>query len=322
MSVEHPAGGGGTGLSDEDCALSIAATPSIVYLPDTRPYPALLDFFATRFPRIPVETWVRRIAAGQVLTEDGQPVTLTTPYLPDRRLFYHREVAEEPVIPFAEHILFQDDRLLVACKPHFLPVTASGPYVRETLLERLKAATGNPQLSPINRIDRETAGLVLLSTDRTSRGAYQRLFMTEGLVRKTYEAIVALSPGWQQSDWLAERLVANRIEQGDPWFRMQCSTGPVNARTRLRLIEADGRRARFALFPLTGKKHQLRLHLAGLGLPIVHDRIYPKLQAKSPDDFARPLQLLSRRIEFCDPFSGAALVFTSPRRLTLSGPRE
>lgn len=303
--------------------MSLAATPSIVYLPDgARPHPALLDFLAARFPRIPVETWARRINSGMVLTEDGRPVTLETPYLPDRRLFYYREVAEEPVIPFAERILFHNDHLLVACKPHFLPVTPSGPYVRETLLERLKAATGNPHLSPINRIDRETAGLVLLSTDRDSRGAYQRLFMTEGLIRKTYEAIVEFAPGWRESDWPAEKLVENRIEQGDPWFRMKCSAGPVNARTRLRLIETDGCRARFTLSPLTGKKHQLRLHLAGLGLPIVHDRIYPELRPKSPDDFARPLQLLSRRLEFRDPFSGAEMVFESPRRLTLAARPE
>jgi len=299
--------------------MSISATPSIVYLPDTaRPYPALLDFFALRFPKIPVETWVRRIDSGKVLTEEGRPVTLATPYTPDRRLFYFREVAEEPVIPFAERILFQNDHLLVACKPHFLPVTATGPYVRETLLERLKAATGNPQLSPINRIDRETAGLVLLSTDKKSRGAYQQMFMTEGLIRKTYEAIVEFNPACGRTEWLAEKLVENRIEQGEPWFRMRSSNGPVNARTRLRLIETDGSHARFELSPLTGKKHQLRLHLSGLGFPIVGDRVYPELRPKSQDNFDCPLQLLSRRIEFRDPLSGAEMVFESRRRLTLT----
>ena len=299
--------------------MSISATPSIVYLPDTaRPYPALLDFFALRFPKIPIETWVRRINSGKVLTEEGRPVTLATPYMPDRRLFYFREVAEEPVIPFVERILFQNDHLLVACKPHFLPVTAAGPYVRETLLERLKAATGNPHLSPINRIDRETAGLVLLSTDKESRGAYQRMFMTEGLIRKTYEAIVEFDPACDRTEWLTEKLVENRIEPGEPWFRMKCLVGPVNARTRLRLIETDGCRARFTLSPLTGKKHQLRLHLSGLGFPIAYDRVYPELQPQSPDDFTRPLQLLSRRIEFRDPVSGTEMVFESPRRLTLA----
>ena len=297
--------------------MGMTATPSVVYLPDTgRPYPALLDFFAARFPKIPAETWVRRIAEGKVLTEEGMPVTLETPYTPDRRLFYFREVEEEPSVPFTEEILFQDDHLLVADKPHFLPVTATGPFVRETLLERLKTATGNPQLSPINRIDRETAGLVLVSQNRATRGAYQRLFMEAGRVRKTYEAIAAFDPACGRSEWL----VANRIEPGEPWFRMKCpAAGPVNARTRLRLMEAAGCRARFELFPLTGKKHQLRLHLAGLGFPIVNDRLYPELQPKAPDDFNRPLQLLSRRIAFRDPLRGVELAFESARDLTLAG---
>ena len=295
--------------------MGISGTPSVVYLPDTgRPYPALIDFLAGRFPKIPVETWVSRILAGKVLTEEGQPVTPETAYLPDRRLFYYREVAEEPAIPFAEQILFQNDHLLVADKPHFLPVTASGPYVRETLLERLKKSTGIPHLSPINRIDRETTGLVLLSTKKETRGAYQHMFMEEGAIRKTYEAIAKFDPACNRTEWLVE----NRIEKGEPWFRMNSSNGPVNARTRLRLIETDGSRARFELFPLTGKKHQLRLHLSGLGFPIVGDRVYPELLPKSQDNFDFPLQLLSRRIEFRDPLTGAEVSFESPRRLSLA----
>lgn len=294
--------------------MGISATPSIVYLPDTgRPYPALIDFLAARFPKVPAATWVARLASGKVLTEDGEPVTLATPYTPERRLFYFREVAEEPVIPFAEAVLYRDEHLLVADKPHFLPVTASGPYVRETLLERLKAATGIPHLSPINRIDRETAGLVLFSTRKESRGAYQRLFMEEG-VRKTYEAIAIFNPACARSDWLVE----NRIEPGEPWFRMRCTAGPVNARTRLRLVETRDCRARFELQPLTGKKHQLRLHLAGLGFTIVGERLYPELQPQAPDDFALPLQLLSRRIAFRDPLTGSERSFESPRRLVLA----
>lgn len=294
--------------------MGISNCPSVVYMPDTaRPYPTVLEFFAARFPKIPTETWVRRIAAGKVLNEEGRPITTDTAYVPDRRLFYFREVAEEPSVPFAEDILFQNDHLLVACKPHFLPVTPSGPYVRETLLGRLQERTGNPSLSPINRIDRETAGLVLLSKNKKTRGAYQQMFMEAGRVRKTYEAISEFVDCGGQTEWLVE----NRIETGEPWFRMQSCAGTVNARTRLRLVEVMGGRARFQLFPLTGKKHQLRLHLSSLGFPIVHDRLYPHLGQKSQDDFERPLQLLSRRIEFRDPICGSGMSFESPRHLAL-----
>lgn len=298
--------------------MGVALGASVVYLPDTGvPYPALLDFFAERFPKIPIETWIARIRTGKVLTEDGQPITLETAYLPDRRLFYYREVEEEPVIPFTEQILLHNDHLLVVCKPPFLPVTPTGPYVLETLINRLIQQTGNPCLSPINRIDRETSGLVLISTNKKSRGAYQHLFM-EGAVGKTYAAVSHFSGGISQSEWLVE----NRIETGEPWFRMRCCAGKVNARSRIRLVQARGRRALFQLQPQTGKKHQLRLHLSGLGFPIVNDRCYPQLQEKTPDDFGRPLQLLSQKIEFRDPMTGKEMVFESTRKLTMGETAE
>ena len=291
--------------------MGIALGKSVVYLPDTgAPYPTLLDFFAGRFPKIPVQTWIERLSVGKVLNEDGQPVTLETAYLPNRRLFYYREVTEEPVIPLQEKIIFQNDHLLVACKPPFLPVTPTGPYVRETLINRLKEQTGNPFLSPINRIDRETSGLVLVSTNEKSRGAYQQLFMV-GQVRKTYAAVASFPGDSGQTEWLVE----NRIEEGDPWFRMCIGAGKVNARSHIRLVQAKGHLAIFALQPRTGKKHQLRLHLSGLGFPILYDRCYPTLQEKRPDDFSRPLQLLSQKIEFRDPLSGKEMVFETTRSL-------
>jgi tRNA pseudouridine32 synthase/23S rRNA pseudouridine746 synthase len=230
--------------------------------------------------------------------------------MPNKRLFYFREVEKERAIPFQEKLLFSNDHLMVVCKPHFLPVTPSGPYVRETLLGRLKETTGNPFLSPINRIDRGTAGLVLISTNKETRGKYQQLFM-DGLVRKTYEAVTDFSEDCSQTEWLVE----NRIESGEPWFRMKTCEGKINARTRLRLLEIGAAQARFQLFPLTGKKHQLRIHLSGLNFPIVNDRYYPTLLPEMQDDFSRPLQLLSRKIEFRDPITGVEMSFESQRDL-------
>ncbi len=282
-------------------------------MPDIgRPHPTLLEFLVGRFPKISEQIWVERIAKGKVLTEEGHQVTLGTAYMPNKRLFYFREVETEPVVPFKEQILFRNDHLLVACKPHFLPVTPGGPYVRETLINRLKENTGNPFLSPINRIDRGTAGLVLISTNKETRGQYQKMFM-DGLVRKTYEALADLPYDSGQTEWLVE----NRLEQGEPWFRMKTGEGEVNARSRVRLIEVIGSNARFQLFPITGKKHQLRIHLSGLGFPIINDRYYPTLLKETPDDFSRPLQLVSRKIEFLDPVTGQDMSFESPRDLII-----
>jgi tRNA pseudouridine32 synthase/23S rRNA pseudouridine746 synthase len=291
--------------------LGISVGRSIVSMPDRKkPYPTLLAFLVERFPQITENIWLERIMLGKVLSEDDTPVSLTTAYTPNKRLFYFREVVEEPVIPFQEQILFSGDHLIVACKPHFLPVTPSGPYVSETLINRLKEKTGNHSLSPINRIDRETAGLVLISVNKATRGLYQKMFM-DGLVQKTYQAVVAYPGDTCKREWLVE----NRLEQGEPWFRMQTRQGMVNARSKIILIKTRGSQALVHLFPITGKKHQLRIHLSGLGLPIVGDRYYPTLLEKTGDDYGLPLQLLSKKIEFRDPISGVEMSFESKRNL-------
>jgi tRNA pseudouridine32 synthase/23S rRNA pseudouridine746 synthase len=293
--------------------LGISVGASTVSMPDMkRPYPTLLAFLVGRFPQINETIWLERITKGKVLSEDGTPVSLTTAYTPNQRLFYYREVAEEPVIPFREHILYSSEHLIVACKPHFLPVTPSGPYVTESLINRLKESTGNHFLSPINRIDRGTAGLVLISAQKETRGLYQQLFM-DRMVQKTYQAVVGFSGEMSETEWLVE----NRIEQGEPWFRMQTCEGKVNARSKIFLLKTKGSRALMQLSPVTGKKHQLRIHLSGLGMPVVGDRCYPILLEKTVDNYALPLQLLSKKIEFRDPISGVEMSFESKRDLIL-----
>lgn len=293
--------------------LAISVGRSTVSMPDRdKPYPTILAFLVSRFPQIKESIWLGRIASGKVLSEEGTPISLATPYVPNQRLFYFREVAEEPDIPFQEKILFKSEHLLVVCKPHFLPVTPGGPYVTETLVNRLQKSTGNLLLSPINRIDRGTAGLVLISTNKKTRGLYQQLFM-DGKVQKTYQAVVQFPAGTSETEWLIE----NRITQGEPWFRMQSQHGMVNARSKMHLIKTKGSRALLLLHPLTGKKHQLRIHLSDLGLPIINDRYYPTLLAKTVDDYDHPLQLLSKSIEFMDPISGDNMFFESDRNLIL-----
>ena len=293
--------------------LAISIGRSTVFMPDRdKPYPTLLAFLVNRFPQINESIWLQRITSGKVLAEDGTPVSLATPYVPNQRLFYFREVAEESVIPFQERILYTSEHLLVACKPHFLPVTPGGPYVTETLINRLKMSTGNLSLSPINRIDRGTAGIVLLSTNKKTRGLYQQLFM-DGMVKKTYQAKVDFPTNTNETEWLVE----NRIIQGKPWFRMQMHHGEVNARSKIQLIETKGSQALLQLYPMTGKKHQLRIHLSDLGFPIINDRYYPALLAKTADDYKFPLQLLSKSIEFRDPMSGVNMFFESDRNLIL-----
>ena len=291
--------------------MSISKTPSVVTLPEAeKPYPSILDFFIRVFPGISRETWARRITEGKVLDDNGSPIAANTEYVPAKRLFYFREVENEPVVPFAETILFQNDEILVADKPHFLPVIPGGRFVNECLLNRLRARTGIADLTPLHRIDRETAGIVVFSVNRKTRGLYHALFM-QGKVAKTYLALAEFLLPPQASRWVIE----NRIVRAEPRFKMKIVPGIVNARSTIQLLDTRENRGLFQLSPVTGKTHQLRLHLSTLGFRILNDRVYPELLAQREDDFSNPLQLLAKQVRFQDPVTGRGMEFASGREL-------
>ena len=293
--------------------MGIAKHPSRVSLPRIdKPYPTILDFLAKRFPGVGQDVWKERILTGKVLDESGSPITRETPYVPQKRLFYFREVAEEPLIPLQEKIVFQNEEILVACKPPFLPVTPAGPYVNECLLNRLRRRTGINSLVPLHRIDRETSGLVLFSTNEKTRGLYGGLFLN-GTIEKTYEALSEVSTCPEENEWNVE----NRLIDDDIWFRSKVVQGAVNTKSRIKLVACNDNKAHFLLYPVTGKKHQLRVHMSGLGFRIMHDRYYPELLDKQEDDLSKPLQLIARRVKFTDPVSGEVMEFESDRQLLL-----
>ncbi len=292
--------------------MGISNYPSVVTLPKIdKPYPSILCFLSSRFPAITPDAWEKRIGEGKVHDDQMRPITPDTGYVPQMRIFYFREVNDEPYIPFAEEILHRDDQILVACKPHFLPVTPGGRYVDECLLNRLRVTTGISELAPLHRIDRETAGIVLFSVNRETRGRYGELFMN-ARVEKSYLAISANLPVDGKTSWTIE----DRIVRGEPWFRMQSVAGETNARSTIRLVDVKDGKGRFVLRPITGKTHQLRVHMSGIGCGILNDRYYPQLQPESADNFETPLQLVAKSVRFRDPLSGKIREFVSERVLT------
>ena len=272
-------------------------------------WPSVLDFLCERFPAVSRDTWEDRMARGLV-EADGQAVDRLTPYRPGDVITYRREVPAEPRIPFEETIVHQDDDLVVVDKPHFLPVMPAGRYVEETLSVRLVRRLGNPDLVALHRLDRGTAGLVVFSARPSSRDAYTRLFR-ERAIAKTYEALAPPLPG------VAFPLAhCSRIVRGEPFFRMREVEGPANATTHVDVIERGEKAWRYRLEPVTGRKHQLRVHMAALGAPILGDPVYPALR-EEPADFSEPLQLLARELSFIDPFTGEERRFLSLRSLDL-----
>jgi len=275
--------------------------PSYITLPRLdHPLPTLLDFLDQHFPRVGRAIWLERMHTGNICDEHGRVVDESTPYRINARLSYYREVKAEPRIPYQERILYEDEQILLADKPHFLPVTPSGTAVNECLLHRLVNRTGNRDLVPVHRLDRDTAGLVLFSKKPATRHSYFALFR-EGRIDKQYEAIATLPTEIARRQWLIE----SRIEASGEWILRHNVAGEINARSQITMLEAGAASARFSLSPLTGKTHQLRLHMGLIGSQILHDRFYPQLQPRSDIvDYSRPLQLLAKRLSFTDPVSG------------------
>jgi len=297
-----PAGAGVNRQPTHGLLTREGVSPSCVGLPAGN-WPTITDFLVERFPSITRQTWLQRMRDGLVSDEFGTPVTPERPYRGHMRVYYYRALEDEPRVPFEASVLYQDEHLVVADKPHFLPVTPSGHYVQETLLVRLKSSLGLDGLAPLHRIDRETAGLVLFSVRPEERDAYQALFRRHE-VAKHYEAVAA----WRED--IAFPLVRqSRIVQGEPFFRQQEVPGPANSETHIGMLETRNGWARYALSPVTGKKHQLRVHMYALGIPIFNDRIYPPVYPTPDDDYSRPLQLLAKSISFRDPVTGEQRAF-------------
>lgn len=292
-------------------------SPSCIALPKGA-WRSIFEFLTQQFPAIPPSEWTARMLRGDVVDAQGGVVLPERPYQAYLKIYYYRNLPPEAPIPFEEVVLFQDDYLVVADKPHFLPVTPSGRYLQETLLVRLKRKLGIDTLVPMHRIDRETAGLVLLTIQPQTRDVYQSLFRNRA-VEKSYEAI---------APWRAQLALpmtySSRLAESASFMQMCEVAGEANAETHIELLEVQGALARYRLRPTTGQKHQLRVHMAALGMAIVNDQIYPHHYpefAEGTDggapDYSKPLQLLAKSLAFVDPISGQVREFESPRSLSL-----
>jgi len=282
--------------------------PSTLHLPPGQ-WTTVLDCLCDHFSHISRVEWLDRMARQRVFDGDGIVVDIHTLYREGLAIRYFREVAYETPIPFTETVLYADADIVVVDKPHFLPVTPGGHYVEQTLLARLIDRFGNPQLSPLHRIDRATAGLVLFSARKQNRALYQAMFRDHAMA-KQYQAI---APALTQLTFpLVHR---SRLEKGEPFFRMHETAGEPNSETRIDVLTRGERNWHYLLTPISGKQHQLRVHMAALGAGIVNDDFYPLLNKQAADDFDHPLQLLAHTLAFTDPLTGEERRFESGLRL-------
>ena len=278
------------------------------------PWPTVLDFLQERMPDISRDEWLQRFEDQLVLNEAGQPIQATQVYTPHTKLYYYRHIANEPVLPQQASIVFEDAHLIVADKPHFMPVTPAGRYVQQSLLVQLKHLTGNDDLVPLHRIDRETAGLVMFGKRLQDRDAYHALFRDKAL-HKVYEAVATYNP-----TLTLPRVHLSRLAPDALFFRTQEVAGEPNSETRISLLKVEGMRALSQLEPVSGKRHQLRVHMMALGLPLEGDQFYPTVLRgpEADEDFSHPLQLLAKRVAFTDPVTGEPREFQSALHLSIA----
>lgn len=269
---------------------------------------SLLDALCAHYLAVAREDWLERFGRGHVFGADGAPLAPDARFRAPCEVHYYRPFSETP-LPVHETVLHVDADLVVVDKPHFLPVHPAGKYLRETLVERVRAHFEEPGLSPLHRLDRATAGLVLFSRNPATRGAWQALFR-ERAIDKRYEA---LAPPLPALHFPFDH--ACRLQRHADGFRSEIVAGEANAFTRIDVIERGARFWRYALQPATGALHQLRVQMAALGAPIVHDDWYPVAQPPGADDYDRPLQLLAQSLRCVDPVTGEAREFRSGLRL-------
>jgi tRNA pseudouridine32 synthase/23S rRNA pseudouridine746 synthase len=284
--------------------------PARLRLPETGDWATIRDHLIDRLPRVAPERIDLLLREERIVDAHG-PIAPDAPFVPSGVVWFHRDLPDEVPVPFDIPIVHRDDDILVVDKPHFLATIPRGQHIVQTALVRLRQELDLPTLVPAHRLDRATAGLVLFVINPALRGAYQTLFMKRR-VHKEYEAIARYDPALALPAVVRSRIVKERGV-----ITAQEVDGPVNAETRVELVEHRDGLARYRLLPLTGRTHQLRLHLAGLGIPILGDDFYPVLTEKPLDDFTNPLRLLASTMEFDDPVSGARRVFRTRRALSL-----
>ena len=244
-----------------------------------------------------------KVLAGDVFDADGTALSADTEMTAGAHVYLYRDLPDEVPVPYPMPVLYRDANIVAVDKPHFLATMPRGSHVAQTALVRLRRDLGLAELSPAHRLDRLTAGVLLFTARREVRGAYQSMF-ARGEVMKTYLAVSSVQPGLA-----APQVISNRIVKQRGTLQARIEPGEPNAETRIEPLGAG----RYRLIPRTGRTHQLRLHMAAIGLPIDNDPLYPNVIDVEPGDFTAPLRLIAHRLEFSDPLTGDRRCFVSSR---------
>ncbi|MEO6998120.1 MAG: pseudouridine synthase [Terracoccus sp.] len=279
-------------------------------MPQSGPWVTLRDHLVERLATgLSPQRLDAMLAAGEFVYATGEPVAVDAPFVPRSVVWAHRDLPVEVPLPFDLAVRHRDERLLVVDKPHFMATMPRGDHIVNSALARARVLTGIPGLAPAHRLDRPTAGVLLFTTEQRWRGAYQTLF-ARGLVHKEYLAVAPV-----RADLELPLVRRTRLVKEHGVHQTREVAGEANAETLVELVERRGERGLYRLTPRTGRTHQLRSQLNGLGIPIEGDPLYPREVDVAATDFRRPLQLLAAVLELDDPVDGTRRRFETRRTL-------
>lgn len=279
-------------------------------MPQQGPWETLRDHLVDRLKGVTPAEIERRLRAGEFVDAAGRPLPVDAPFVPRSVCWTHRELLPEDEVPFPIEVLHRDERLVVIDKPHFLSTTPRGRHVAQSALARSRVLTGLDRLAPAHRLDRPTAGVLMFTVEQRWRGAYQRVF-AEGRVHKEYLAVAPV-----RDDLTLPTVRRTRVVKDHGTHQAREVPGEPNAETLIELQAVADGLGRYRLTPRTGRTHQLRCQLWGMGIPIVGDALYPVEREVADDDFSQPLQLLAAVLEFEDPVDGTRRRFETRRVLS------
>lgn len=282
----------------------------------------LLEYYSQRYMHSSPTEWQDRIEQGQILL-NGQPAATTTYVKAGQQLAYHRPPWQEPDVPLSFKVIYSDADLWIVAKPAGLPVLPGGGFLEHTLLWQLKQQSPQATPVPIHRLGRGTSGLMILATSPLAKSNLSQQ-MRDHQIRKTYRALVGKG---EMPDQFTIDHPIGKIPHPQLGYVYGVSPQGRFAHSECQVLRRYPETTLLEVTILTGRPHQIRIHLAATGYPLIGDPLY------EPGGVARilPLQpgdklpvpgdcgyhLHAYQLAFAHPRTGEALNFMAspPRQL-------